>query len=295
MTRGYIALISVLALAAPAAAGTRDFTAAVETLRARIKSEAEGFSSAAALSRGERQTQGLLSGVLEAMSGGKTGKTIIDWLRTHKAVVEFDDRTGGKMSARSWAYVGEGETAKPAVYIHPVLSERETRPEIYLAVLVAKESAEHMLLDFPESAEKRVMAGALVSEVYFEQGGMEEDLPAFGAMKDEALAKTIRLWIEKSPKSGVKTLRKEGKPSLDDIQESLWRSLDSLQRSKGEAMLLGALTRDPWRGAGYGVRAGHLNEWIKSIKKRLAGLKAARKRFKSFRKYEKSWRSSRDR
>jgi len=152
--------------------------------------------------------------VMTAMNDAPgTGEMLVQWLRERTSLVEFSE--DAQVSRHEWRqYMAEG--IQLVIQINPAMAKKD-RPYPIVGSLIAKEAAEMMLDNFPDSAEKSYMVAARMAEVYLELAGSGADLKAFcnDASYQEA-CKKIRLWAEyfTDPASGVAFLHKQGAISL---------------------------------------------------------------------------------
>jgi hypothetical protein len=114
-------------------------------------------------------------------------------------------------SAHAW--VG----GRPAVYLNPRLGSAPASCR-YVAVYVAKEAAELMLKDFPESAEKRYIVSSRMAETFFELGGTRMTMSDIDGHKDVQAEAAIKLWVENDPVGGMALLHAQGAPSLAEVR-----------------------------------------------------------------------------
>jgi hypothetical protein len=169
----------------------------------------------------DSRPQRLLENVMTSMYDAPgTGEAIVQWLRDNKVAVRFKDDVPGGSSRSSRAIFIDSSYAKGPT------SHR------YLGTRIAKEAAELMLSDFPESAEKRYIVASRMAETYFELGGSRSSLPDFDGIKDPALAETLRIWIENGPQNGVETLGQEGHETLAAMRTRLEGRKGELQRAR---------------------------------------------------------------
>lgn len=148
---------------------------------------------------------GLIDGVMVAMYDQPgTGEMLVQWLRDNKISVESRD-LGAEASAN----------VKGAIYINP--STAKPASYIYTGALIAREAAELMLADFPDSGEKRYMVAAYTGETFFELGGTRAQMTNMDGHVDAKIEESIRLWVENGPEQGVARLDQQGIRCLADL------------------------------------------------------------------------------
>lgn len=216
-----LALLAALGATAQAQVPVReaDFAAQLQGIRIQAVSASQalaaGVQDRAAEAAQTEAPQRLIGSVLTAMADAPgTGELLVTWLREHKAVVDFSGQAQGR-SAHAWIG-GPDERALPAVYLDPGTAQPVSYR--YLAVLVAQETAELMLKDFPESAEKRYIVASRMAEAFFELGGTRMTMEDIDGHQDAAVARAIRLWVENDPTGGVPVLQKQGVPTLEEVR-----------------------------------------------------------------------------
>jgi hypothetical protein len=216
------AALAVLAAGPAAAQADRDaaFVSALSQVQAAVigslvAAGPRGLSLAGAPARPAPQR--LLESTLTAMNDGPaTAGLLVSWLRDQHAVVEFSAAAQGR-SSHVWLAGKPAESATPAVYLAADLAAAPLSCR-YVAVFVAREAAELMLKDFPESAEKRYIVASRMAETFFELGGTRATMGDIDGHHDEQAESAIRLWVENDPVSGVALLKSQGSPTLAEIR-----------------------------------------------------------------------------
>ena len=208
-----------------------------------VQNVSSGRALGRAMAERTRAPASVLDQVMTAMADAPgSGEEIVQWLRDHKAVVEFSDFVKGE-SAHAWLGDFVPDPRKPAVYISALLLQPPVSYRL-LGSLIAKEGAELMLKDFPESAEKRAIVAGRMAEAYFELGGTRLALPDFDGTVDEDAAATIRIWIENAPEQSVQLFHARGHKTLEEIRAELGdapaqsertlRQLEAVSKAEGE-------------------------------------------------------------
>jgi hypothetical protein len=213
-----IAALAALA-AAPAAAQydrDADFASALSAARAAASQArtAAGLPQQMTAPRQAAPTpQNLLESTLTAMNDGPTTAGLLaQWLRDNRAVIGFSDMAKGR-SSHAWAQGGPGTPAVPMISLDPSLASAPASSR-RLAVYLAKETAELMLKDFPESAERSYMVASRAAETFFELGGTRATMGDIDGHQDAQAEALIRLWVEHDSDSGVAYLKSQGAPPL---------------------------------------------------------------------------------
>jgi hypothetical protein len=216
--------------------------------------------------------------VIEAMTaaGGTAGR-MARYLAENGVAVEFDDSLTDGRSRRTWMPGPDGGMVR-VVRIAPGYSG--TPP--LAGSLIAFEASELMYADMPESAEKRCVAVSLAAHAFFELGG------SVAGASDAAWSESMAYWRGNSARKCVKKLRASGAASLGDIERRAQEGLDNLRRSRGEAVLFGALSSGRRGRIGWGMRSSYLERMIEGSKSRLKKIRDARDDYGEFKKYDKA-------
>ncbi|MFA5138674.1 MAG: hypothetical protein WC728_05515 [Elusimicrobiota bacterium] len=227
--------------------------------------------------QGESRPQRLLENVMIAMYDAPgTGERIVQWLRDNKVAVRFKDDVPGGSSRSGHAIIIDSSYGKEPVSYR------------YLGTRIAKEAAELMLSDFPESAEKRYIVASRMAETYFELGGAHSSLPDFDGVKDPALAETLRVWIENAPEGGVETLKRGGHETLASMQTRLESRREGLQRTR--QAIIDALPQaagPEWERLKQALQDNSYE--LANVQMALDSVEAGAKAFKRFSGEERDW------
>ncbi|MCX5795481.1 MAG: hypothetical protein NTY77_08325 [Elusimicrobia bacterium] len=283
-----LALLAALGGSAQAQAPLSEAQFAAQLQGIRIQSASAGQTLAAAVQARAAETpepQRLIGSVLTAMNDAPgTGELLVTWLREHQAVVEFSGQARGR-SAHAWLGAPD-ERAIPAVYLDPALAQPVSYR--YLAVYVAKETAELMLKDFPESAEKRYIAASRMAESFFELGGTRMTMEDIDGHQDAAVAQAIRLWVEHDPSSGVPYLQKQGVPTLAEVRAKQSAESTRLVNLKYAIEQMLTVPNDP-NAESLRAELAQSEAALAAAQKTAAAADAAQKEFAEFSIQEKTW------
>lgn len=201
----------------------------------------------------------LIDNVMVAMYDAPgTGEMIVQYLRDNGVSVAFDARVPNRSG-----HATDAKTGKSMIGIAPSYQQE---PVSYrrIGVRIAKEAAELMLADFPESAEKRYMAASRMAETYFELGGTRIDMQNVDGPVDPEAEKLVFLWVENAPDEGVRVLKGQGAQTLDE--RIAW------------------VTKERQEMINYSM-----TDWEEIYTRELEQLHAAKARFQQFKKYETDW------
>ncbi|MCX5793166.1 MAG: hypothetical protein NTY45_13260 [Elusimicrobia bacterium] len=277
-----IVLFAVMSFAAAASAET-----AFETLRnAKPGAQTLPITEVSAQARANAAPASLLDSVLTAMHDQPgTAEKLVEWLRASKGVVESRD-IGGEVSIHTWLDgLAEGRKI-PAIYISPKAMEPVSYR--YLGILIARESGELMLADFPESAEKSYMIASRMSETFFELGGTRMTMSDIDGHSDARVEESLRLWVENAPFGGVSVLKQRGFKTLKDLEDGL--------SAEYERLLLHEQAIDQMLSVPNDSNAPFLQAEMEQTRTeasaaltKLEAVKAARAQFEQFSKEETAW------
>ncbi|MDD5629114.1 MAG: hypothetical protein PHU21_08615 [Elusimicrobia bacterium] len=282
-------ILSILALLAAAGGAAQaqvplseaDFAAGLQGIR--IQAAAAGHALAAGVQARAQQApdpQRLIGSTLVAMNDQPgTGELLVTWLRERQAVVEFSGQAQGR-SAHAWL------GAVPAVYLSPALAEPPSLR--YLAVYVAKETAELMLKDFPDSAERRYIVASRMAESFFELGGTRMTMEDIDGHKDEAAAQAIRLWVEHDPSGGVDYLKRQGVPTLAEVGAKSSAEAGRLVNLKYAIEQMLTVPNDP-NAESLRAELAQTEAVLAEAQKSAAAAAAAQKEFAEFQTREQTW------
>ena len=214
-----------------------------------------------------------------------TAEGLVAWLRGRKAVVEASARVQDA-SAHDWLGDFAADPKIPAVYISPKAMEPVSHR--YIAVLIARETAELMLKDFPESAEKRYVVSSRMGETFFELGGTRLAMSDIDGHADPKVEAGIRLWVENDPSGGVRVLQGTGNKTLKELEDAAAAEYDRLVRLEQAIDQRLSVPSDPNAPS---LRA-ELDQTTAKASEALAKLnavKAAEDQYKNFSEDEKAW------
>lgn len=254
----------------------------------RIQTLSGGKAVAAAIQAADQKAapKRLLDAVLVSMNDQPgTASSLVEWLRGNKAVVEFSDLVQDG-SAHAWLGDFAADRKVPAVYVSPLAMEPVSHR--YLGILIARETAELMLKDFPESAEKRYMVASRAAETFFELGGTRMDMEDIDGHRDEKVAATLRLWVENDPSSGVQTLKSRGVQTLKDVEAGLVFESNRLVQLIGAIDGMLVVPNDP-NAPSLQAELDETRAELGRVSSKLAAVKAAKVQFEKFSQEEKSW------
>jgi hypothetical protein len=168
------------------------------------------------LSAATKSAEGVLEDVMVGMADGTSGSGmwVVDWLRGKNARVAFDAGLAGPSEYRAETVNG---AMRPVVLINKNILGK-TDGYRYYVVLIAREAANLIYLNMPDSAEKRYMVYACMGESFFEMYGTRIDLPVFSGVRDEVAGGQINVWVENDPDSGAELVsRREGVKKLNEL------------------------------------------------------------------------------
>jgi len=230
---------------------------------------------------------GILDNVLVAMNDAPgTGEKIVQWLRDQNGVVKFMNGIPGSAVHLTLIDMGTGEKS-PAVYIDSKFSKDPVSYR-YLATLIARETSEMMLADFPMSAERAYMISAQTAEAYFELGGERAPLPRIDGIIDAQAADSMRLWIENAPDQGVKLLKSQGYSTLADLDAELETRKEAFQQEMRKK-ITALETAEEGEIAQLHRDLAVLSYKLQVAEATQAYVKQGQTKFAEFKQYEKEW------
>jgi len=286
MTKTLSILALLAALGGTAAAqvpvGEADFAAQLQGIRSQAASAGQALAAGVQARAAQKaEPQRILESVMVAMADAPgTGELLVEWLRDNQAAVEFSGQAQGR-SAHAWP-----AGSRPAVYIDASMAQPVSYR--YLAVLVAEETAELMLKDFPESAEKRYLAASRMAEVFFELGGTRMTMDDIDGHQDARASQAIRLWVENDPSSGVALLQRQGKPGLAQVREKAAAESQRLVNLKYAIEQMLTVPNDPNAGS-LRAELAQTEAALTAAQKTAAAAEAAQKEFAGFKARETEW------
>lgn len=227
----------------------------------------------------------LLDSTLTAMNDGPaTGGLLAGWLRENRAVIEFHAPSSG-LSSHEW--LGR-ERRLPLIVLDRSLAAEPLSCR-FLAVFVARETAELMLGDFPESAEKRYIVASRSAETFFELGGTRATMDDIDGHRNGSVEELLRLWVEHDPEGGVADLHGRGVPVLSDIRARAAAEASRLAQLKHiiEDQML-SIPGDP-NAASFREELARTEKALDEARRTRERAEAAQKEFESFKVRERDW------
>ncbi|MFA6030044.1 MAG: hypothetical protein WC969_09335 [Elusimicrobiota bacterium] len=254
----------------------------------RVQALRGGKTVAAGIQAADRKAapKRLLDSVLVSMNDQPgTAASLVEWLRDNNAVVEFNDLVQDG-SAHAWLGDSAADRKVPAVYVSPLAMEPVSHR--YLGILIARETAELMLKDFPESAEKRYMVASRAAETFFELGGTRMDMEDIDGHRDEKVAATLRLWVENDPSGGVQVLKSRGVQTLKDLEAGLASESNRLVQLIGAIDGMLVVPNDP-NAPSLQAELDATRAELGRVSSKQAAVKAAKAQFETFSQDEKAY------
>ena len=262
------------------------FAARLQGIRVQTVRAGERFAAAATAADEQAAPARLIESVLVSMNDQPgTAEELVAWLRGHKAAVQFSARVQDA-SAHDWLGDFTAEPKTPAVYLSP--KAKEPVSHRYVAVLIAREAAELMLKDFPESAEKRYIVSSRMGETFFELGGTRLTMSDIDGHKDAKVEAGIRLWVENDPSGGVSVLKGSGSKTLKELQDALSSEYDRLVRLEQAIDQMLSVPNDP-NAPSLRAELEQTQAKASETLTKLNAVKAAQDQFKKFSDDEKTW------
>ena len=288
MTRAFVLtlLAAVCGTASAQVSTDAGFAAQLQGVRVQTAGAGKAVAQAVKASDEDSAPARLIQSVLVSMNDQPgTAEMLVGWLRGNKAVVQFSDRVQDG-SVGTWLGDFTTQPQIPAVYVAAAAMKPVSYR--YVAVLIARETAELMLKDYPESAEKRYIVASRMAETFFELGGTRLTMGSIDGHADPKVEAGIRLWVENDPAGGVQTLKATGHKTLKDQESALAAEYERLIKLEQAIDQMLSVPNDP-NAPALRVELEETQARASAVNVKLGAVKAAQAYYENFSQDEKNY------